>query len=116
MTILKDILSDFKTNTEVEKVRIISDKIMDEEIDDMDSYVGPKDPNYFISIPVYEDKKFKYYLTLERELQDTFVAREWKKGNKSSQLIPINVYQIRESKSENILGEFIRILRYVRGD
>jgi len=117
MSILDELLEECKSSDLDEKIKIICDKIMSEEVGDLDEYQGPQGPNIFLSILSIEDKKFQWYLTLEREFKETYTIRHWKKKRTDiSNPIPIKTFDNKEAKPKPIIKRFVSVLKFVRGE
>lgn len=114
-TLLEEFFSKIKPSDEIEKVKMLCDRIKKEEEEKIFSdkfnsehykaYV-PRGVNIFLAL-MTKDCNF---VCLEREFKDVFIARVYK--NKFLQ----KSYNINESKCEKILQVFAEIFKHENGE
>lgn len=114
MTLLKEILKEVHPLDLDEQVKVICDKITEEERG-KDDYFGPVGPNIFLSL--YADSGYYHYLCLERDAPGKFIISGWRGG------VPVNsgckrikVWEISGSKSDVIIKEYARYMKFLKGD
>lgn len=118
MTILQELLEKVQKSEIVEQVRIICDKMMEEEsISLEDKEYVPKGGNIFLTVkvPPVLSKNEIAFLTLEREFKDHFVACLYNSLSESK-IRKIKSWEIKEAKPEKILTKYVEILNHLRGE
>jgi hypothetical protein len=121
MKILDELISQLTTDDFTEQVRELCDMISEEEkLSEEKLKIAPKGPNIFLTVEVpkqtSEDISF---LTLERVLQNEYIARLWTKMGKLLTPRPLlvqRVWNIREDKPKKVLVEFAKIVKFLRGE
>lgn len=116
MTILEELLKQTPKSDKVEQIKIICDKIEEENPlkKDFES-IAPKGVNIFLTISVPGTLKNKIaFVTLEREFKDKFIVCLYEKG--IATLSKIKSWEVSEDKPEKILEHFAKILKHLRGE
>lgn len=101
-----------------EQVKIICDTITEEEIKRIDSYLGPKGANIFLSLPAGSDKKDYFFVCLEREAPESYIVSHWSKkaSQLDSPLKRINVWPVDEKNPKKILDSYSKWYKFVKGE
>jgi hypothetical protein len=111
MTLLTEFLDKVKTDDRVEILRQLCDKIVEEE--KLKDQWLPRGPNIFLSLAIYpDDIKYPEYVTLEREFKDSFVMKHLKGTTK----MVVEAVKIEKIKPEDILVEFVKFYKHLRGE
>ena len=117
MSILSDLLEEIKISEFDEQVKIICDKIMEEESPkskNQNQDAIPKRPNIFLAVE-YESNSYKIcYLCLEREFKEEYIVSAWEIGINLKRVKTWGVLD--NNKPEKIIKYFAEILKYVRGE
>ena len=116
--LLNELLSEIEKEPLDEQVKIICDKIMDEEIPDIKKYVGPQGPNIFLSLEVDSTKNDILFLCLERESAGKFLVSLYNKSKlkENSPLKKGTVWPLFDDKAEKVLRSFAKKLKYIKGE
>jgi len=126
--ILNELLSEIESSEIDEQVKIICDKIIEEEKDEM---TCPEfllqGPNIFLCLDVPgRTPKERAWLALERESKGTYIARLWtqrkthtldKEGKpKESQVFPSEQWSVKEVTAKKIIKKYAERLHYLKGE
>jgi len=129
--LLEEILSEVKESEVDEQVRIICDKIMEEE---KEGFKYPdeimKGPNIFLCLEIPgRNKREIGFLTLEREAVETYLIGSWvrfkpkkedKKPKEDSDKKPplkrVKAWAVKYDTPKKIIKEYAEKLKYVRGE
>ena len=125
MGILKELLEELKTDSNVEKIRELCGEIFEQEKSNIENaLLLPKGPNIFLSLEVPGRNQSEIaFLCLERESEDIyllvlFVIRR-SELNKSSETVIMKkqrVWEINDHRPEKILTEYAKQYKYLRGE
>lgn len=126
MTILGELLKEIKSDNNLEKIRILCDRIFEEEKENIKHIeVMPTGPNIFLTLEVPGRIKDEIaFLSLERESEDLYLSvlfiinrKEFKKskGNEIS-IKRQRVWQIHDSRPEQILTGYAKRYKFLRGE
>jgi len=123
--ILKELLEELKTDSNVEKIRELCGEIFEQEKSNIENaLLLPKGPNIFLSLEVPGRNQSEIaFLCLERESEDIyllvlFVIRR-SELNKSSETVIMKkqrVWEINDHRPEKILTEYAKQYKYLRGE
>lgn len=126
MAILQQILEEIKSDDDLEKIRILCDQIFDQEKDDIKHIrILPKGPNLLLVLEVPGRIKGEIaFLALERESQDLYLAvlfvtdgKEFQKSKSERPSIKRQrVWQINDHRPEQILTEYAKRYKFLRGE
>lgn len=123
MTILAKILSEIKTEDDVEKVRMLCDQINKEEYPNIEVPVRlPSGPNIFLALQVPGRRQKEIaYLTLEREFGNKFVIVFYTLNaidisNQDVALKRQMAFPIEDERPEKILTSFAKTYKHYRGE
>jgi len=121
--ILDELLSETVSSDSDEQLRIICDKITEEEMTEKERnvYSGPTGPNIFLSLAVLENDKQIHYICLEREAASIFIISHWiKKISASSSIsttaMRMKVWNIMEDKPEKLMKEYALKFKWAKGE
>jgi hypothetical protein len=111
VTLLKEFLDSVKPSDEVEKIRMLCDKIQLEEIPnyknpDVFGVDQPKGVNVFLTLFL----KNGNFICLEREFKDQFVVKIFK-GK-----FLVQSHHLNETVAEKVLHKFATILKHENGE
>ena len=129
--LLDEILSEVKESITDEQVRIICDKIMEEEKNEF-KYPDEvlKGPNIFLCLEIPgRNKKEIGFLVLEREAVESYIVGRWvrfkpkkeaknpeKDPDKKPPLKRVDAWPIKYDTPKKIIKEYAEKLKYVRGE
>ena len=119
MTIIDELLEKWKKSELDEKLRILCDQIMKEEISDLTVYEGPSGANIFLSLSVdTKNKKYENYICIEREAQKKYIISHWCCLTNSDLSIPKRVvtWEVKHDDPKKILKEFIDRMQFLKGE
>lgn len=128
MGILQKLLKEIKTDDKLEIVRELCDKIFDQEKDNIEHMtILPKGPNIFLTLEVPGRIKGEIaFLSLERESEDLYIAvlfvtskKELQKAGKQDEAPSIKrqrVWEINDHRPEQILTEYAKRYKFLRGE
>lgn len=126
MGILRKILEEIKSDSNLEKVRIICDKIIQEEKGNIIHHqILPKGPNLFLVLEVPGRIKDEIaFLALERESEDLWLSvlfittkKEFAYREKTPPSIKRQrVWQIKDHRPEKVLTEYAKRYKFLRGE
>lgn len=121
MTILEELLQKIEKSDLDEKLKIICDQIMEEELikSEYKEFPAPKGPNIFMAIYFNDKQNYSNFLCLEREAKEEYIVSLWvEKRNLvlNPNLKRIKVWPVNETNPEKILTFFAKTLKYVRGE
>ena len=119
--ILDDILELVKSDPIDEQIKKICDKIIEEEIGDIEcqeKYTGPKGPNMVLSLKAIEFQGNEIFVCLEREAYGKYIVSEWRRSSKKgsplkrvkSNIVPSS------KKAKTILKVFGTTYKFVKGE
>ena len=127
--ILNELLLEIKSSDIDEKVRIICDRIISEE---KDNITCPKylmeGPNVFLCLDVPgRTSRELSWLALERESKEKYIIRLWTKRKRKPEVdkdgkeieTPIKIssqWSINENSPEKILKQYVEKLKYLKGE
>lgn len=119
--ILDVLLSEIETDDFDEKVRIISDKIMAEEIgttsEQLEAYEGPMGPNIFISVRIELESNVQEFITLEREMPTKYIVGHWSKSTDIAPMKRVKVWSCPDvNQPQKIIRFFAQKLKYLKGE
>jgi hypothetical protein len=115
MSLLKEILKEVQPLPIDTQLKVICDKITEEEISN-DDYFGPSGPNVFLSLRVDTEEGISY-LCLEREAPGKFIISGWKASVTLNQRCKrIKVWEISGNKADIIIREYARHMKFLKGD
>lgn len=130
MSILRDLISNMKTNDLVEQIRILCDQILEQESKDM-KYIDyrPQGANIFLCLQIPgSTKKDIGFLALERDNEDLWLASFWsisetllmetlnKDATISSSPRKKKVHEIKDHRPEKILTEYAKLFKFYHGE
>ena len=128
MGILQKILKEIKSDDELEKIRILCDQIFEQEKDNID-YISilPKGPNLLLVLGVPGRTKNEIaFLALERESENLYLAvlfvttkKAFQKASSQKEGPSIKrqrVWQINDHRPEQILTEYAKRYKFLRGE
>lgn len=118
-TILNELLNETSKSEFDEQLKIICDKIMEEEINSFKNPdEKPKGANIFLSIQFYNKLNEINFLCLEREMRKTYIISIWSKRKISSKnsIARRKSFEVTEYKIEKILNKFAEILKDLKGE
>lgn len=126
MGVLRTLLSELKDDSKCEQVRQLCDQIIQEEQTSFKfAQTLPKGPNLFLVLEVPGRIKGEIgYLALERESEDawccvlfTTTKKEFTMRDKTPpSLKRTRVWEIKDSKPENILTDYAKRYKFLRGE
>jgi hypothetical protein len=126
MTVLEELLSQIKSDSIIEKIKTICDKIYQEEKGKITHpSVMPNGPNIFLSLEVPGRMQNEIaFLTLERELETQFIVVLYsinktdfaKKKIDEISYKKAKVWEVKEEKPEKILAFYARQYSFLRGN
>lgn len=120
MTIIDELLEQWKKSDKDEKLRILCDQIEKEELVDAIDYEGPIGPNIFLSLPIIDtnNKKYEDYICIEREAQNKYIISHWVCLINSSGSVPkrIITWDVKNDDPKKILKEFIERMQFLKGE
>ncbi len=121
MSILDTLLSEIESDDFDEQVRIISDRIMAEELgtnqEEIDAYDGPSGSNVFISLRVPLDSKEKVFISLEREMPHIYIVGHWTRVNDKAPLKRLKVWTCPDvNESKKVIKFFGEKLKFLKGE
>lgn len=126
MGILNELLKEMKTSESFEKIRMLCDDIFNEEKDKLKyPKILPKGPNIFLSLEVPGRIEGEIaFLALERESDDLYLLvlfvthiRELKKAKGEPIIMKRQqVWQIKDNRPEQVLTEYAKRYKFLRGE
>jgi len=130
MSILRDLISEIKTNDLTQQMREICDRIKDEEARENPSeYLkfAPRGPNIFLCLQVPGSTMQQIgFLTLERENEDLYLAVFWEslKRDLDLQKNPDEcprprkkkVHELNDHRPEKILTQYAQLYKFYKGE
>lgn len=128
MTILKKLLEEIKSDDNLEKIRILCDQIFEQEKANIDYItILPKGPNLLLVLGVPGRIKGEIaFLALERESEELYLAvlfvttkREYQRAggkNESPSIKRQRVWEIRDHRPEQILTDYAKRYKFLRGE
>ncbi len=116
--ILDELLEEVKESDVDEQVRIICDKIFEEESDGLDPAYNnrPNGANIFLSLPINPRAEMITYLVLQREAQSEYAVSMWTTSLPGAPSMIRNTWPIKESKPEKIMKAYAERLKWAKGD
>lgn len=117
-TILEELLNQVSKSEFDEQLKIICDKIMDEEAKNFKNpSEKPEGSNIFLAIQFYNKINDINFLCLEREMKEKYIISIWSKHNSSSNsIVRKRTIEVTEVKIEKILNKFAEILKTLKGE
>ena len=136
MSILKDLISEMKVDDEVDKIRILCDRILEEEHKEMKwIHFRPQGANIFLALQVPGPTKHHVgFLSLERETEDLFLGVFWSmlekdlqdavekgafEGTDPTEIArpkKMKVNQIEDHRPEKILTAYAKLIKFYHGE
>ena len=123
MTILNKLLSEIKSDDNTEQIRILCDKIAEEEKKNVrNGKLLPKGPNIFLSLEVPgRNSKELAFLTLERESEDKYLSvlytiPTFKLAVGDEALKRRKVWPIDDHRAQKVLSSFAKTYKFLRGE
>lgn len=125
MTILKQLLSEIKTDDKIQQVRELCDNIQREEEelrDTVKSEHTPAGPNIFLSLEVPgRTSKEIAFLSLERESESLYLIvlstlLNIHVGKPDVGLKRQKVWEVSDNRPERILTEYAKTYKFLRGE
>jgi len=119
MGILETLLSEIKSNDVDQQVREICDKIFDEEKRKIENFSDlPKGPNTFLALEVPGRTKYEVsFLTLEREMSSQYMIVLWTASRRSlDKMRKSKTIMIKENESSRIIKEYVKVLKFMKGE
>ena len=128
MPILEELLKEIKSDSNDEKVKILCDKIFEEEkVNIYHHSVIPKGPNVFLALEVPGRISSEVaFVVLERETSSQFIIalwtinkshiREFKLNDDPLSLKRQRAEEIKEHQPEKILREYAKFIKYMKGE
>lgn len=123
MTILSDVLKEIPANDELDRMRMMCDKIQEEESSKIENATMlPKGPNILLAleVPGRTEKEISF-LTLERETPDKYIMvlfsiQRIQIRKEGATLKRMKVYEIDDHRTEKILTEYAKVYKFLRGE
>ena len=117
MSLIEELLKDVETSDTDEQLRVICDKIMDEEIGDLKEYNGPMNPNIFLSLLAFEGTKDYFYVCLERESVGKYFIGVWAKNSAivDAPNKRVESHPVKQTSTDKIMQEYAAKLNFIRG-
>lgn len=116
MTILEDLLKNMEKSPSYEKIRKISDSIMEEErLKFKNPELEIKGANVLLSIQVDNKTDRVQFLCLEREFKEEYIVSLYEVKPNSS-IIKKRVYQINSYVPEKVFKFYAETLKYFCGE
>ena len=125
MTIIEELLKEFKTSSEDEQIKILCDRIFEEEKDKITHHnLLPQGPNVFLSLEVPGRKRSELaFVSLEREAVNKYVivlrtvmGYLPKQEADPPPLKRQKVVEVNEIKPRKVLQKYAEFLKYMRGE
>lgn len=120
MRILEELLNEIDSEEVSQQLRELCDKVFDEEEKYIEHSLDlPKGPNIFIALEVPGRTKDEVaFLSLDREIHENYVAVLWTKRKKlvDIALRKTKTWPINESKADKIFKEYIRLVKFMKGE
>jgi len=128
MAILEELLKEIKSSNIDEQVKILCDKIFEEEKLNIHYYnILPTGPNVFLALEVPGRRSTEVaFVSLERESSNKFIIVVWTTTKQIYQdatakeesifLKKQRVVEIDEFKPEKILQEYAKFIKYMKGE
>ena len=128
MSILEELLKEIQTSSIDEQVKILCDRIFEEEKDKIKhKIIIPRGPNVFLALEVSGRRSSEIaFVSLERESSSKFIIVVWTTTKQiySNSIIekePIylkkqRAVEINEFKPEKILLEYAKFIKYMKGE
>lgn len=120
MGILEELMDEIDSEEVSQQLRELCDKVSDEENKHIEHLVDlPKGPNIFLALEVPGRTRDEMaFLSLDRELPENYIAVLWTKRKKltDAALRKTKTWEIDESKANRILREYIRLVKFMKGE
>ena len=128
MTVLDDLLRNYKPPQKIQIVREICDKIFEEEKPKFRRPINlrPTGPNIFLALECPETATNVVYLCLEREEMNSFILSIWniKKNNITDEIVdPPSLKRVASTTqldssldAEGIMKEYVKKFKYMKGE
>ena len=117
MTILDEILKNVEKSELDEQVKIVSDKIMEEELPKFSHPEDkPEGPNMFLAIEFDDRRNHSSFLCLERESKEIYILSIWTKRNIDDNIKRKQVWNINEIQPGKIFKFYAEKLKFLRGE
>lgn len=127
MSILRDLIDNMKTSDLVEQMRILTERVFEEESPNME-YIDyrPQGANIFLSLQVPGSLKQEVgFISLERENEDLWLVSYWtiplrqvKQAIEEDQRIYLRkkrIEEIKDHRPEKILTKYAKIFKFYHG-
>lgn len=120
MGILEELMSEIDSGETSQQVRELCDKVFDEEKKHVEHLTDlPKGPNILLALEVPGRTRDEMaFLSLDRELPKNYIIVLWTKRKKNidGSLRKTETWEINESKANRILREYIRLVKFMKGE
>jgi hypothetical protein len=128
MTLLGKVIAKLETKETTEQIRSLCERILAEESEEGMEEIeyGPVGPNILLTLQVPgHTTKHIGFLTLERDTEDSYLSVFW--TLLKAEIIPgepentnsarkTKVWEIKEFKTEKILTEYAKTLKFLKGE
>ena len=119
MSVIDELLEQWKKSDTDEQLRILCDRISIEEISNPLDYEGPLGPNIFLSLPVITKfEKYENYICIEREAQNKYIISHWNclANIDTSNPKRVETWNVKHDMPKKILREFIERMQFLKGE
>jgi len=128
MTLLGKVIARLETKETTEQIRSLCERILAEESEEGMEEIeyGPVGPNIFLTLQVPgHTTKHIGFLTLERETEGSYLSVFWTllkteiipgDPEKTNSARKTKVWEIKEFKTEKILTEYAKTLKFLKGE
>ena len=128
MTLLGKVIAKLETKETTEQIRSLCERILAEESEEGMEEIeyGPVGPNIFLTLQVPgHTTKHIGFLTLERETEGSYLSVFWTllkmeiipgDPEKTNSARKTKVWEIKEFKTEKILTEYAKTLKFLKGE
>jgi len=120
MGILEELMDEIDSEEVSQQLRELCDKVFDEESKHIEHLTDlPKGPNIFIALEVPGRTRDEVaFLSLDRELPENYIIVLWTKRKKltDAALRKTKTWEINESKTDRIFKEYIRLVKFMKGE
>jgi len=118
MGILNILIEELGKHEPTEQIRAICEQIFEEEKENIDLDIAPQGPNIFLSLsipPRYRGEAT--FICLERELDQSFIISVWSaKKVGVGDLKRVKVFRIKGHDPKEVMKEFARKVKFMRGE
>ena len=114
MTLLQELLESAKESKFDEQVKIVCDKIIEEEGIVKGEEV-PYGSNIFLALPIMEKLETPHFMVLEREFPEKFIVKLMKWQWRDKKHVTMKAMEVNEGKPENVMKKFAQLYNHFNG-